>query len=519
MDWVRDTLGLHGSDLDRVFKYEPKATTVLCINDQAIVHEIETHEEWQTWLEQDCPSPKDCESGLVVLFAKRSTESSTSNAKQTSENIFLAGMDGEQPVQENSVQSSCPPDIKTRNHSDEKQDSSSAVARHSLRTIPLSRSTFEIIARAFYMHSSISRVISRADIPAFTHTKATMEDEHGSKHEVSVFNLRTSNAWPMDLALTVTYFPHCNLMFAFIFGCDLEIEEEILSRLRLAGNTATHPLLLPGIIVEIERRRHVQIVDDIVDEVEARIYQLEIRPGTEESMTTSQIEKLHKDKRSAWLNITYTRNCLQSWRKQLENIALHVDEVNRLLLGGYGWSSNLTTPPPTPNSYEEYPLIGKEEIPIALVQPLPEHSALCHEKSSNIYLVVGYQIKSRTLAIIEEYDDKIRECSLRIEGMAMATQWAQGETSLEIAKATRRDSEHMRSIALVTMIFLPGTFFAGVFSMTFFDWSGNSGQPVVSKYIWIYVLFTLLVTLITIGLWYYFNIYRRQWLTSNTSTV
>lgn len=31
---------------------------------------------------------------------------------------------------------------------------------------------------------------------------------------------------------------------------------------------------------------------------------------------------------------------------------------------------------------------------------------------------------------------------------------------MEIAKATSRDSKHMRSIALVTMIFLPGTFFA-----------------------------------------------------------
>lgn len=31
---------------------------------------------------------------------------------------------------------------------------------------------------------------------------------------------------------------------------------------------------------------------------------------------------------------------------------------------------------------------------------------------------------------------------------------------MEIAKATSRDSKHMRSISLVTMVFLPGTFFA-----------------------------------------------------------
>lgn len=37
---------------------------------------------------------------------------------------------------------------------------------------------------------------------------------------------------------------------------------------------------------------------------------------------------------------------------------------------------------------------------------------------------------------------------------------AQGETNVEIALATGKDSKHMRSIALVTMVFLPGTFFA-----------------------------------------------------------
>ena len=37
---------------------------------------------------------------------------------------------------------------------------------------------------------------------------------------------------------------------------------------------------------------------------------------------------------------------------------------------------------------------------------------------------------------------------------------AQGETNVEIALSTAKESQHMRSIAIVTMIFLPGTFFA-----------------------------------------------------------
>lgn len=45
--------------------------------------------------------------------------------------------------------------------------------------------------------------------------------------------------------------------------------------------------------------------------------------------------------------------------------------------------------------------------------------------------------------------------------------------------------------------------------MTFFDWSNDGGKPAVSGYLWIYLVVTLFFTLITVGLWYYFNIYRR----------
>lgn len=37
---------------------------------------------------------------------------------------------------------------------------------------------------------------------------------------------------------------------------------------------------------------------------------------------------------------------------------------------------------------------------------------------------------------------------------------AHSEANVEIARGAGRDSRHMRSIAIVTMVFLPGTFFA-----------------------------------------------------------
>lgn len=48
-----------------------------------------------------------------------------------------------------------------------------------------------------------------------------------------------------------------------------------------------------------------------------------------------------------------------------------------------------------------------------------------------------------------------------------------------------------------------------VFSMDFFEWNADDqGLAKVSRYIWLYFIITFLLTLGTLGLWWYFVIYR-----------
>ncbi|ETS88087.1 hypothetical protein PFICI_01915 [Pestalotiopsis fici W106-1] len=390
--------------------------------------------------------------------------------------------------------------------------------RRGLRTVPFERKTFEKVSRAFNMHSSISRAISRADVPVFSHVNATTEDiadQYKVEHNTFVYNCRTSNAWQMDLGLTVTYFPDCELSFAVLFGCHISTEEEIIKRLAHARDDISHPLLLPGIVAEIERKRHFYHADRTIDEIEARIFDLETRPDAQDGMDAAEMAKIHKEKRTAWLNTTYTRNCLISWQVQLENMVRQTEALDPVIkMGGDGSSGEHKWPGvhgevATPMHQDEMSCDHTQRYPDATADS-PTTTLVAHDEYQEKRKATGYKIASRIRALIEEYDDKIRDCTMRIDGMAMATQWAQGETNLEIAKATSRDSRHMRSIALVTMVFLPGTFFAGMFSMTFFNWSNDGGEPIVSEYFWVYVVVTVACTLLTVGLWYYFNISRRS---------
>jgi hypothetical protein len=55
----------------------------------------------------------------------------------------------------------------------------SMSGRRSLRTLPFSQQVFRRITRSFYTHSSIARVVSRADIPVFSSSEVVMGEAGG----------------------------------------------------------------------------------------------------------------------------------------------------------------------------------------------------------------------------------------------------------------------------------------------------------------------------------------------------
>ncbi|KAI8965761.1 hypothetical protein F5Y11DRAFT_367235 [Daldinia sp. FL1419] len=72
------------------------------------------------------------------------------------------------------------------------------------------------------------------------------------------------------------------------------------------------------------------------------------------------------------------------------------------------------------------------------------------------------------------------------------------ETSVELSKMATFDSSSMKVIAAMTMVFLPGMFFASLFSMPLLDWDE---QKVVRKKFWVYWAFTGPSTVLIVILW------------------
>lgn len=79
------------------------------------------------------------------------------------------------------------------------------------------------------------------------------------------------------------------------------------------------------------------------------------------------------------------------------------------------------------------------------------------------------------------------------------------EYTAAIAVDGKRDSIAMRTIAILGIVFLPGTFVATLFSIDMFDWgdakSGDSSSLTVSPSMWIYWAITAPLTIVTLLVW------------------
>ncbi|KJZ74094.1 hypothetical protein HIM_06543 [Hirsutella minnesotensis 3608] len=73
-----------------------------------------------------------------------------------------------------------------------------------------------------------------------------------------------------------------------------------------------------------------------------------------------------------------------------------------------------------------------------------------------------------------------------------------------IAHASKRDSTAMKTISLMGALFLPGTYLASVFSMTFFNFQPGASPHVASQF-WIYFAVTLPLTAAIVGSWWWFD--------------
>ncbi|KAK3115042.1 hypothetical protein LTR53_006036 [Teratosphaeriaceae sp. CCFEE 6253] len=80
----------------------------------------------------------------------------------------------------------------------------------------------------------------------------------------------------------------------------------------------------------------------------------------------------------------------------------------------------------------------------------------------------------------------------------------------QVAEETRQDSAAMKTIAVLTLTFLPGTAVASFFSMTMFQWPFDSPDDIASPFVYVYFVVTVPLTLAVYAAWVWWFKYSQS---------
>jgi len=99
--------------------------------------------------------------------------------------------------------------------------------------------------------------------------------------------------------------------------------------------------------------------------------------------------------------------------------------------------------------------------------------------------------------------------------MKMTQDILQSFSAVLYNRVSKQDTDSMKTIAVVTLVFLPATLVSTVFSTGIFNFHASESPDspkTVSKYGWIYLLLCILLTMLTLSSWVCWYRWVRVWL-------
>ncbi|KAK7920292.1 hypothetical protein PG985_008314 [Apiospora marii] len=320
--------------------------------------------------------------------------------------------------------------------------------------------------------------------------------------------------------MSVTSFPDIPVTIAVMYGCTEETMKFVSVRLDSYKRIALHPLMLPMVFVELERKRmldalqvETSILDQRILEIQTRLSNNNFAPEPDKSNTKKVTEE---DSVASMVSVGGVAEVVEMVDRAKDSVNNETRENNDTMLRK------------DCKATKDWLMISKVKSGvqslITILDAMATHSVEFSEGSEpltspsagnrGIYTSNTGKFQDRLREMDTELNSEVRTCDRFLSGMSMATQmeWnfytrRDAKANIIIAFASQRDSNQMKAIAYMGMVFLPGTFLATLFSMTFFRWIPDESPQVISPWIGLYCGSAAVLTLLT---WWFSNKYIRK---------
>ena len=313
---------------------------------------------------------------------------------------------------------------------------------------PMSRKSYVSVVQAFKLpHDFLSFWKSKSAMVSTTHAPC-------HSHFLIRSPETNERSWVLALSWNRRRRRACGLMF----GCDDVELGELLCHLDQFKDSPAHPLLLPMILCELVTLTHFNAARLSVSQLHKMRFQTHIKVVGEywQHMKVCPSESQIKEY-SGDLNMIISKLAVNELaiRANLANIAAILeaaDSCDRIVAEEVlevpaDWEATRST---------LHQRLQKAQV---------EHQALLHEISCGQKIAAGQLQIIFNLIAQRDAQENIRQAA----------------ASTEIARIAREDGFAMRTIAVMTIAFLPATAVSSLFSMGMFDWQAGADEPVVTR--------------------------------------
>ncbi|KAH8753542.1 hypothetical protein F5883DRAFT_574562 [Diaporthe sp. PMI_573] len=332
---------------------------------------------------------------------------------------------------------------------------------------------FQTFCTDLCQHRTLSSIVARQSTAVFSCRQAIWQGSDSFGHS-TVFHCKSDTESFIgndNIVLSTTCFTDVPVTFAVMYGCTQDLMEDITLWLERCEESVFHPLVLPMVFAEHERKRLFNVIDKKSTKLGERILELEKRVRKDPKKNIEQDAEEGQGRRpmtqrdceaiNLWRSMSSIKNGLESLHTELGSMRDHLHPMPKFL---------------QKQSFDPGGLQSTGQGP-------------------------EVHIDARLKEMMAEFRSKVRSCEGLLGSMTLATQmeWnfytrRDAQVNYSIATATRMDSSQMKQISLLGMVFLPGTFLATFFSMTFFSWMPEDSGPKTSPWLALYGGLTLLLT-------------------------
>lgn len=225
--------------------------------------------------------------------------------------------------------------------------------------------------------------------------------------------------------MSTTCFVNKPWTFSTIYGCTTGTVKRTTASLKQFKRSAFHPLMLPMVFMEHERRRLLNTLDTIGPQLDQKILDLENRLRLEDQAVTQATQKFNRtmtqkdcEGTKMWVSVSHLKNGLESLRHILPSMIDHCQAL------------------PKDSSW-----------PVVVGNGVPADGLACSNR-----------FEARLYEMIAELESKIRKCDGLLSGMALATQvvglssnyrtiesWLNCSTGMELPHKARCEGKYHHS--------------------------------------------------------------------------